>query len=70
MELERCTLLVDVVLSFNRLTAIPPVLYTLKRLENIIANDNQVIRISNQWNTLVRHCILPGSFKVLVEARI
>ena len=41
-ELERCTKLSDVVLSFNLFQKLPPVLYTLKALENIIASDNQV----------------------------
>ena len=41
-ELGNCSGLRDIVLSFNRLKELPPVLYTLEKLENIIADDNQV----------------------------
>ena len=41
-ELETCSNLRDVVLSFNRLRELPPILYRLAKLENIIASDNQV----------------------------
>lgn len=41
-ELGNCSGLRDIVLSFNRLKELPPVLYKLEKLENIIADDNQV----------------------------
>ena len=44
LELEACSKLRDVIVSFNRLREIPPVLYRLDKLENIIASDNQVQR--------------------------
>ena len=41
-ELGKCAQLRDVVLSYNRLTVLPAVLYTIKTIENVIADNNQV----------------------------
>ena len=41
-ELALCVELRDLVLSFNRFREIPSVVYQLKKLEHIIADDNQV----------------------------
>ena len=41
-ELARCGELRDLILSFNRFSKIPPVVYQLKKLEHIIADGNQV----------------------------
>ena len=41
-ELQCCSKLSEIVLSFNQFQKLPPVLYKIKALENIIASDNQV----------------------------
>ena len=41
-ELEQCSKLRDLVLSFNSFQKIPEVVYSLKSLETIVASDNQV----------------------------
>ena len=42
-ELVQCVELRDLILSFNQFTIIPVVVYQLKKLEHIIADDNQVL---------------------------
>ena len=44
-ELAQCQEIRDLVLSFNRFPEIPPVVYQLKKLEHIIADDNQVLHL-------------------------
>lgn len=41
-ELAQCGELRDLVLSFNRFSEVPSVVYQLKKLEHIIADGNQV----------------------------
>lgn len=41
-QLQSCTHLRDIILSYNLLPLLPPVLYRLPSLENILANDNQI----------------------------
>ena len=45
-ELEKCSKIREIVLSYNQFAMLPPVLYSLKALENIIAHDNQVILLT------------------------
>jgi Leucine-rich repeat (LRR) protein len=41
-ELEACSRLSEVILSFNAFSEVPPVLYSMKSLETILASDNRV----------------------------
>ncbi len=41
-ELAQCSKLRDIVLSFNTFQKLPEVIYSLKSIETIVANDNQV----------------------------
>ena len=51
-QLSQCGQLRDLVISFNRFPEIPPVVYRLRKLEHIIADDNQVSHMLHTTHTL------------------
>ena len=50
-ELERCCKLRDIILSFNSFQKLPEILYSMKSIETILANDNRVSFLYNLVRT-------------------